>query len=193
MSHEIRQQVTDRIHKVLAEGLVPWGRPWLGHRNDGPPTNAMTSLPFRGVNVLLLHLAALLLELGLEAGLQVARLLQRVVALGLGGLALLLRALLQLGDLLVAPLLDGQDALVGGALVLRNLALHALIDAGQRLRARLFVYMRHDIEGEVENALQVARREVQQQADAAGRALEIPDVADRRRQLDVAHALPPDL
>jgi antirestriction protein ArdC len=57
MSHEIRQQVTDRIHKVLAEGLVPWGRPWLGHRNDGPPTNAMTSLPFRGVNPLLLNLA----------------------------------------------------------------------------------------------------------------------------------------
>ncbi len=57
MSHQIRQQVTDRIHKALADGLVPWARSWLGHRNDGPPTNAMTSLPFRGVNPLLLNLA----------------------------------------------------------------------------------------------------------------------------------------
>jgi antirestriction protein ArdC len=57
MSNQIRQQVTDRILKALAEGLVPWGRPWLGYRNDGPPTNALTSLPFRGVNPLLLNLA----------------------------------------------------------------------------------------------------------------------------------------
>jgi hypothetical protein len=47
MSHEIRQQVTNRILKPLAAGLVPWGRPWLGHRNDGPPTKALTSIPFR--------------------------------------------------------------------------------------------------------------------------------------------------
>jgi len=57
MSDQIRQQITDRILKALAEGLVPWGRPWLGHRNDGPATNALTSLPFRGVNPLLLNLA----------------------------------------------------------------------------------------------------------------------------------------
>src|SRR5262249_54178444 len=57
MSHEIHQQLTDRTLKALAEGLVPWGKPWLGHRNDGPPTNALTSLPFRGVNPLLLNLA----------------------------------------------------------------------------------------------------------------------------------------
>jgi antirestriction protein ArdC len=56
MSDQIRQQVTVRILKALAEGLVPWGRPWLGHRNDGLATNALTSLPFRGVNVLLLNL-----------------------------------------------------------------------------------------------------------------------------------------
>jgi antirestriction protein ArdC len=57
MSHEIHRQVTNRILKALAEGLVLWGRPWLGHRNDGLPTSALTSLPFRGVNVLLLNLA----------------------------------------------------------------------------------------------------------------------------------------
>jgi antirestriction protein ArdC len=57
MSAEIRQQVTNRILKALEQGQVPWGRPWLGHRNDGPPTNALTSVPFRGVNPLLLNLA----------------------------------------------------------------------------------------------------------------------------------------
>ena len=57
MSGQIRQQATDRILKALAEGMVPWGRPWLGHGNDSPPTNALTSLPFRGINPLLLNLA----------------------------------------------------------------------------------------------------------------------------------------
>ena len=57
MSHEIHQQVTDRILNALVEGLVPWQRPWLGYKNDGPPTNALTNLPFRGVNILLLNLA----------------------------------------------------------------------------------------------------------------------------------------
>jgi antirestriction protein ArdC len=56
MSDQICQQVTDRILTALERGQVPWGRPWLGQRNDGPPTNALTSLPFRGVNVLLLNL-----------------------------------------------------------------------------------------------------------------------------------------
>jgi antirestriction protein ArdC len=59
MSDQIRQQVTNRIHKALAEGLVPWARPWLGHRNDGPPTNTLTSLPFQsgmGLEELLLFL-----------------------------------------------------------------------------------------------------------------------------------------
>jgi len=57
MAHETHQQVTDRILNALAEGLVPWQKPWLGHRNDGPPTNALTSFAFRGVNILLLNLA----------------------------------------------------------------------------------------------------------------------------------------
>ncbi len=43
--------------------------------------------------------------------------------------------------------------------------------------------------GEVENPLQAAGRDVQQEADAAGRPLNEPDVGHRRGQLDVAHAL----
>ena len=47
----------------------------------------------------------------------------------------------------------------------------------------------HHIGLEVENAFQVAQRDVEQVADARGQALEEPDVRARRRQLDVAHAL----
>jgi antirestriction protein ArdC len=57
MSSQIRQQITARILNALEQGQVPWGTVWHGHRNDSPATNALTSLPFRGVNVLLLNLA----------------------------------------------------------------------------------------------------------------------------------------
>src|SRR6266576_3824327 len=46
-----------------------------------------------------------------------------------------------------------------------------------------------DVVREVEDLLQVAGRHVEQQAHAARDALEVPDVADRRGELDVAHAL----
>src|SRR5262249_22521088 len=75
--------------------------------------------------------------------------------------------------------------------------LHLLLNGGlevlQRLRAGILVHARHDVAREVEHLLQVARRQIKQQADTARRALEVPDVADRRRQLDMAHALAPDL
>src|SRR5439155_615686 len=51
----------------------------------------------------------------------------------------------------------------------------------------------HDRGGEVEHLLELARGDVEQVADAARHALEEPDVRDRRRQVDVPHALPPDL
>ncbi len=47
----------------------------------------------------------------------------------------------------------------------------------------------HHVGREVDDLLQLTRRHVEQDADAAGHALEIPDVADRRGQLDVAHTL----
>src|SRR6266849_1222234 len=46
-----------------------------------------------------------------------------------------------------------------------------------------------DVVRKVEDLLEVARRHVEQQAHAARDALEIPDVAHRRRELDVPHAL----
>src|SRR4029078_5656748 len=47
----------------------------------------------------------------------------------------------------------------------------------------------HHVVLEVEDALEVAQRHVEQQADAGGQRLQEPDVRHRRGELDVAHAL----
>src|SRR5205807_3242944 len=57
------------------------------------------------------------------------------------------------------------------------------------LSARVVVNPGDDRGGEVENLLEFLRRHVEQVADAARHALEEPDVADRRSEIDVAHAL----
>ncbi len=59
----------------------------------------------------------------------------------------------------------------------------------EREPAGVLVDVGDDVLGEVEHALERARRDVEQQADPAGRALDEPDVGDRRGQLDVAHPL----
>ena len=50
-----------------------------------------------------------------------------------------------------------------------------------------------DVLLEVEDALEIAQRHVEHQADARRQRLQEPDVRDRRGELDVAHALAPDL
>src|SRR4051812_44868877 len=50
-----------------------------------------------------------------------------------------------------------------------------------------------DVRLEVEDALEIAQRDVEQVADAARQPLEEPHVADRRGQRDVAEAFAPDL
>ena len=55
----------------------------------------------------------------------------------------------------------------------------------QRRQARLD----HDVVFEIEDALEVLQRHVEQQPDAARQRLQEPDVRDRRGELDVAHAL----
>lgn len=58
--NEIRQTVTDRILDALQHGdLPPWRRPWSSDQNCGSPRNALTSRPYRGINILLLMLAAM--------------------------------------------------------------------------------------------------------------------------------------
>jgi hypothetical protein len=55
--------------------------------------------------------------------------------------------------------------------------------------ATLVVDPRDDVRGEVDDLLETLRRDVEQVPEPARYALEVPDVRDRRRQLDVTHAL----
>ncbi len=55
----------------------------------------------------------------------------------------------------------------------------------ERGQARL----RHDVVLEIENALDILQRHVQQRGDARGKRLQEPDMSDGRGELDMAHAL----
>ena len=68
-----------------------------------------------------------------------------------------------------------------------------LLQGVQVLGARLVVDPGDDRRGEVQDLLEFLRRHVEQVADPAGHALEEPDVADRGGQVDVTHALAPNL
>src|SRR4029077_2788777 len=72
---------------------------------------------------------------------------------------------------------------------LLGLGLDLVLEVVQVLLARLGVHRGDDRRSEVEDLLELARRDVEQVADAAGDALEEPDVRDGRGQVDVAHAL----
>lgn len=52
--HDIYQTVTDRIVTALEQGTPPWIAPW----RDGTamPSNLATGKPYRGINVLMLHM-----------------------------------------------------------------------------------------------------------------------------------------
>jgi antirestriction protein ArdC len=52
----IYQSVTDRMVAALAEGTVPWRKPW--NVASGLPASMSTGKPYRGVNVFLLGLVA---------------------------------------------------------------------------------------------------------------------------------------
>ena len=60
---------------------------------------------------------------------------------------------------------------------------------GERRRARLD----DDVILEIENALEILERHIHQKADARRQRLQEPDVRDRSRKLDVAHALAANL
>src|SRR5262249_22148128 len=80
-------------------------------------------------------------------------------------------------------------ALLDLVLLVRDLRL----ERGQATVTRLVVHVRDHVRGEVDDLLQILGRQVKQVAEPAGHALEVPDVRDRRGQLDVAHPLAPDL
>ena len=69
-------------------------------------------------------------------------------------------------------------------LVLRELGL----EAWQRGVATVDIDLRDHVRGEVDDLLEILRREVEQVAQTARHTLEVPDVRDRSGQLDVAHA-----
>ena len=53
--------------------------------------------------------------------------------------------------------------------------------------------LQHDIAREIQHLLKILRRHVENQAHTAGNALEVPDVGNRRSELDVAHSLTANL
>ena len=122
----------------------------------------------------LAHLAlAALLDLAADVAL-------RALGLELGEIGLeLLRARLDVG---VAPLLDA-------------LALHAhlVLERGEVLVALVLVDRRDHVRREVDDLLEVLGGQVEQVAQPARDALEVPDVGDGCGQLDVAHPLAPHL
>ena len=57
MSRDLYQEVTDRIIASLEAGVAPWIKPWANDA-DPLPVNAASRRPYRGINVVLLSLAA---------------------------------------------------------------------------------------------------------------------------------------
>ena len=142
-------------------------------------------------------------DVGLEA---LAQVLEHLLALvvgqlgdvdiqGLGPQVVVVREVtagLGRGEVLLAAgqgLLELEHALF----LLGGVGVEDLVDlALKRLRvlgAGLLVDPGHHRSGEVQDLLQLLGRHVEQVADAAGHALEEPDVRDRGGQVDVAHAL----
>jgi hypothetical protein len=114
------------------------------------------------------------------------------LGVGAGGLQLLP----ELRDLGVdveraQQLADALRAHAGGEIIAVLLDLGEIVVLGQELAAieRRHPRLGDDVGLEVEHALDVAERHVQNHAHARGQALQEPDVRRRRGELDVAHAL----
>ena len=98
----------------------------------------------------------------------------------------LLEPVLELSE----PLLDVVVSLGVDVALLR---LHLGLDLGQRLVAAVLVDPGDHIGSEIDDPLEVLGRKVQEVPQARRNALEVPDVRDRRCELDVAHAVTPNL
>jgi antirestriction protein ArdC len=55
---EIRERVNSEIIAALQSGLTPWRKPWCNLENTGLPANVISKKLCRGINPLLLQLAA---------------------------------------------------------------------------------------------------------------------------------------
>ena len=169
-----------------------------------------------------IHAAEHLLHgLGADAGLEDVAVLERPVMERLLGddlqrlelLQLLLHhveVLLELGELLVADLLEVARLRLDLLLVVRELlaeavhvalefaldhlglALVLLLHLLLRERLRLLIHVGDDEAGEVDDLLKRLHREVEHRSDLGRNAAEEPDVRHRGGELDVAHALAAD-
>ena len=128
-----------------------------------------------------------------QAGLQRARLAHHLTRTRIQPLFQLTKArcrlIIQDQQRLVAIVFDAPD--LGSHLPFqagktnRQVSLVPLVGA----RAGLFIHAGDDVLSKVEHSFQLARRDVEQQANAARHTLHVPDVTHRRRQIDMAHAL----
>jgi hypothetical protein len=100
---------------------------------------------------------------------------------------------LQLGQVLLELALPRLDVSIAALLQLALLDRDLGLERGQVTGTRVVVDVRDHVRGEVDDLLQVLRRQVQQVAQPARDALEVPDVRDGGGQLDVAHPLAPHL
>ena len=58
--NEIRERITKTIVESLTSGgLPPWRRPWAADPNAGFPANVVSKKKYRGINPLLLEIAAM--------------------------------------------------------------------------------------------------------------------------------------
>src|SRR5688572_11235256 len=109
----------------------------------------------------------------------------------------LVEVLLLAGREVVAPAaeatVEGRQRLVAVEVHPLALAGDLVLEVGEILLALLAIDLCDDRSGEVENLLELARGDVEQVADTARNTLEEPDVRDRRREVDVTHALAPNL
>lgn len=56
---DIHEKVTNRILDALrSQGPIPWRNSWLAHANAGYPINVLSNIPYRGINAVLLQMAA---------------------------------------------------------------------------------------------------------------------------------------
>lgn len=54
----IYQEVTEKILAKLAQGVVPWRKPWKTYGSGAMPRNAVSNRPYSGANTVLLWMAA---------------------------------------------------------------------------------------------------------------------------------------
>ncbi len=92
----------------------------------------------------------------------------------------------QIGLELLGAGLEIGVALIGDRLLLD---LHLGLERGELVVPQLLVDADNDVGGEVNDLFQILRRQVEQVPEARRHTLEVPDVGNRRGQLDVAHPL----